>query len=170
MKNRQSLFAYILLAVFIIGGLAYFFAPFPPGKKAVDAVSSTPPSTAGFVKEGEIVFLRNGQKIKKIDVEIAENEAEQSKGLMYRPYLPDSAGMLFIFNDSAPRNFWMKNTIIPLDIMYVDAGKKIISIAKNTKPYSEESVPSLGNAQYVVEVNAGFSERHDIKTGDAISF
>jgi uncharacterized membrane protein (UPF0127 family) len=170
MRNRQSIFAYILLGVFLLGGAAYLLAPFL-SKSKVETEKVTPSNNAPtFVKEGEVAFLKNGQKYKKIDVEIAENENERAKGLMYRSYIPDSVGMLFIFEKSEPQSFWMHNTSIPLDIIYVDENKKIISIAANTKPYSDEGIPSLGNAQYVVEVNAGFSERNNIKTGDAISF
>lgn len=171
MRKRQSVLAYILLGVFLLGGLSYFFVPFLTTRDTAESTSSnSAPASANFTKEGEVTFWRDGKKIRKIDVEIAENQAERSKGLMYRPYIPDSVGMLFIFEQSAPQGFWMKNTSIPLDIIYVDENKKIVSIAKNTKPYSEESIPSLGNAQYVVEVNAGFSERNNIITGDAISF
>lgn len=173
MRKRQSIFAYILLAVFILGGLAYMLAPWL-SKEAADTdlptTTTETPIAEPIIKEGEVAFLRDGKKIRKIDVEIAENDVERSKGLMYRPYIPDSTGMLFIFPEPRELGFWMKNTQIPLDIMYVDATKKIISIQKHTKPFSEESLPSNGLAQYVVEVNAGFSDRNDIKTGDVISF
>jgi uncharacterized membrane protein (UPF0127 family) len=172
MKNRQSIFAYTLLAVFLLGGIAYMLAPFltdsTPSVREVNVPETT--TSEPIIKEGEVVFLRDGKKIVKIDVEIAENDAERNKGLMYRPYIPDSAGMLFIFPEPKELGFWMKNTQIPLDIIYVDAYKKIISIHKHTKPFSEESLPSNGIAQYVVEVNAGFSDRNDIKPGDVISF
>lgn len=117
-----------------------------------------------------MTFLSEGKTISKIDIEIAENEAEQSKGLMYRPYMPDSVGMLFVFQDSKPLGFWMKNTQIPLDIIYVDSNRKIVSIQKNAKPYSEENLPSLSPAQYVVEVNAGYVDQHGIAVGDVIQF
>lgn len=172
MKNRQSIFAYTLLAVFLLGGIAYMLAPFLTEKTPPVRQVSIPETSApeAITKEGEVVFLRNGRKIVKIDVEIAENDTERNKGLMYRPYIPDSTGMLFIFPEPKELGFWMKNTQIPLDIMYVDTNKKIISIQKHTKPFSEESLPSNGIAQYVVEVNAGFSDRNDIKPGDVISF
>ena len=125
MRNRQSIFAYILLAVFLLGGLAYMLAPWLNKKPVSEkpAVSTEIPSTV-FTKEGEVVFIRDGKQIRKIDVEIAENDAERNKGLMYRPYIPDSTGMLFIFQEPRELGFWMKNTQIPLDIIYADAGKK----------------------------------------------
>lgn len=169
--SRKWIIACFLLVLFLLGGVTYLFSPFPVKDSSLEVTDSThSPSNSTYVKEGEVTFWKDGKKAKKIDVEIAENDAERSKGLMFRPYIPDSVGMLFIFNESVPQGFWMKNTAISLDIIYVDENKKIVSIAKNTKPYSEESIPSLGNAQYVVEVNAGFTERNNIKSGDVISF
>ena len=164
--------AYILLAVFVIGGLGYLALPYlrskPTAPVATTATESA--STPSFVKEGEVVFMSGGKNINKIDVEIAENEAEHAKGLMYRSYMPDSVGMLFIFQKVQPQSFWMKNTHIALEIIYVGPDKKIISIQKNARPYSEENLPSYGDVQYVVEVNGGYADLHGIKVGDSIQF
>lgn len=171
MKNRSSLIAFFLLGIFLIGGFGYFFLPLINGEiseKPTPTVNTS--ASLSFTKEGELRLLRNSKPYKKLDIEIAENAAERNKGLMYRPYLPDSVGMLFIFDEAQEQAFWMKNTIIPLDIIYLGADKKIVSISRNTKPYSEESIPSFGPAQYVLEVNAGFSDKNDLKIGDAISF
>ena len=164
--------AYILLAVFVIGGLGYLLLPYLRSKPAAPVATTATESSGGsvFVKEGEVTFLSGGKKIKKIDVEIAENEAEHAKGLMYRSYMPDSAGMLFIFQTVQPQSFWMKNTPISLDIIYVGPDKKIVSIQKNARPYSEENLPSYGDVQYVVEVNGGYTDLHGIKVGDSIQF
>jgi uncharacterized membrane protein (UPF0127 family) len=164
--------AYILLAVFVIGGVGYLILPYLRSKPAAPVATSATESASApaFVKEGEVTFLSGGKKIKKIDVEIAENEAEHAKGLMYRSYMPDSVGMLFIFQTVQPQSFWMKNTHIPLDIIYVGPDKKIISIQKNARPFSEENLPSYGDVQYVVEVNGGYTDLHGIKAGDSIQF
>jgi len=167
---RRSYTAYILLAVFVLGGLGYLLFPYLRNTSAPPVANTATESDNAFIKEGEVTFLSGGKMIKKIDVEIAENEAERAKGLMYRPYLPDSVGMLFIFQTVQPQSFWMKNTQIPLDIIYVGPDKKIVSIQKNARPYSEESLPSLGDVQYVVEVNAGYTELHGIEVGDSIQF
>ncbi len=84
--------------------------------------------------------------------------------------MEEMQGMLFVFEDATPRSFWMKNTYISLDIIYVDADKKIVSIQKSAVPLSEESLPSYKDAMYVVEVNAGFTDKYNIKEGDQISF
>ncbi|GAB2765211.1 hypothetical protein GCM10027275_03140 [Rhabdobacter roseus] len=178
MRNRTTSIARILLGILVLAGLAYVAYPLltdRPKSRPEPAVSTgtsgaESSSTPVFTKEGEVTFVSAGKKILTIDVEIAENEAERAKGLMYRPYLPDSVGMLFVFERADPHSFWMKNTAMPLDIIYVGADKKIISIQKNTTPYSEQSLPSFGDAQYVVEVNAGFTDRQGIKVGDSILF
>ncbi len=125
-----------------------------------------------FRKEGELVFLKHetNQILKKIDIEIVRDRTRRMRGLMYRRSLPDSSGMLFVFERPEPRSFWMKNTYIPLDICFVDENRKIITIHRNTKPQSERHLSSSGKAQYVVEVAAGFCDRYGITEGDTIQF
>lgn len=164
----------ILGGVAAVGVLAFFLTktPSPAPSQAASAPVATTSTPPGFTKEGEVSFVRKNtnETIKRIDVEIADNDAERSKGLMYRSTMPDSLGMLFIFEGSEPQSFWMKNTLISLDIIYVDENKTIVTIQPNTKPLSEDPIPSYRNAQYVVEVVAGFCERHGIKEGDKVVF
>ncbi|MFQ5569292.1 MAG: DUF192 domain-containing protein [Rhodothermales bacterium] len=124
-------------------------------------------TTIEFRKDGALAFLRpDGSAIRAIEVEIAENPTARQTGMMNRRSMTLNQGMLFIFRDEAERNFWMKNTPIPLDIIFVNADMKIIHIAKRTRPLSEERVPSNGPAQYVVEVRGGFCDRFGL-TEDA---
>lgn len=125
-----------------------------------------------FVKEGELEFLKKDKKqvIKKIDVEVADTDRERWTGLMYRKSMDDNKGMFFIFNKEEPQSFYMKNTIMSLDIMFVNAAYEIVKIHKNTVPFSESSIPSGKPATYVVEVAAGFADRYGIAEGDLISF
>lgn len=124
-----------------------------------------------FKKEGELVFLQeNGSEIKKIDIEIAETPNERQMGLMHRTSMPDSVGMLFIFERPHRQYFWMKNTYISLDIIYADEDKKIVSIQKYTIPFSEDPIPSYFNAKYVIEVNAGFCDKHGIAVDNRFKF
>ena len=125
-----------------------------------------------FKKEGELNFLKNDGKteIKKIEVELAENDDERTQGLMYRKSMDDTKGMLFVFQREEPQSFWMKNTIMSLDIMYVNSNKEIVKIYKSTTPFSENSLPSEKPATYVVEVASGFTDRYGIKEGDKISY
>jgi len=174
MSNHRSSAGYILIGVlglFAIGYVARLFlsnraAPTAPAETLAPSGVSAP----AFVKEGEVRFVQKGATRKKIDVEIADNDAERQKGLMFRPAMPDSVGMLFIFERSEPQGFWMKNTMISLDIIYVNEQKQIVSIQKNAKPFLETTLPSFGDAIYVVEVNGGYCDKYGIKVGDTISF
>lgn len=169
--NRTKIIGIIGVLIVSVAGYLVFVKKETP-QNAGSQTTATSSSTTNFIKEGEIVFLRQGtgERIKKIDVEIADNDGERSKGLMYRSAMADSLGMLFIFTNAEPQSFWMKNTYISLDILYVDENKKIVTIQKNTKPLSEESIPSYRNAQYVIEVNGGFCEHYGIKEGDTAQF
>lgn len=120
-----------------------------------------------FKKEGELTFISaDSVASKKIEIEVAATDAEQQEGLMNRPWMEESQGMLFIFNDNTERAFWMKNTIMALDIIYVNSNKQIVTIAKNCQPFSEKNIPSYKPAQYVIEVIAGFTDKYNIKEGD----
>jgi uncharacterized membrane protein (UPF0127 family) len=128
-------------------------------------------SSVAFVKQGELRFLDKGENLlSSVDIEIVGDEARRTQGLMYRDSMAENQAMLFVFPDENERSFWMKNTFLSLDIIYVNAKNQIVTIQKNTIPYSEESIPSNGPAKYVVEVNAGYCDRHLIKTGDHIDW
>ncbi len=128
-------------------------------------------SAVAFTKQGVLRFLdKRDNFLSSIDIEIADNDAKRTQGLMYRDSMAENEGMLFVFPDEDERSFWMKNTIMPLDIIYVNAKNQIITTQKNTGPYSEDSVPSNGPAKYVVEVNAGFCDRHSVKPGNHIDW
>ena len=89
---------------------------------------------------------------------------------MYRNELPAFGGMLFIFPQEGRLSFWMKNTPLPLDILYINANFTIVHIAENTTPYSTARIPSKHPARYVLEVNAGFCRQHGIATRDRVEF
>jgi uncharacterized membrane protein (UPF0127 family) len=103
-------------------------------------------------------------------VEIAETPQKRSFGLMYRKELPEMSGMLFLFPREEPLSFWMKNTILPLDIIFINTAHTIVGIARNTTPFSEKPLPSGGPAQFVLEVNGGFCQRHGVAVGDRVEF
>jgi hypothetical protein len=125
----------------------------------------TPPPA--FRRDAELVFLSaKGATRARIDVEIAERTADRWRGLMFREKMDENQGMLFIFPAEETLSFWMKDTPLALDIIYLNADRTIVTIRKNTVPYSEESVPSDVPAKYVVEVNAGFADRHRLEPGD----
>lgn len=122
-----------------------------------------------FTKEGELTFTSSDSEfIAKIDIEIAEDDEARGQGLMYRNKLQESQGMFFIFNLEQPQSFWMRNTPLSLDIIFVNKNNEIVKIHKDTTPFSESSYASLKPALYVVEVIAGYTETYGIKEGDKI--
>lgn len=122
-----------------------------------------------FKKEGELTIVDStGNTIIKIDIEIADNDYERQLGLMNRQSMEEMQGMLFIFPQERYQSFWMLNTLFSLDILFINSKKEIVTIHKYTTPLSEQSYPSSEPAIYVLEVNAGFCERHNIKLGDKI--
>jgi hypothetical protein len=134
-------------------------------------IGSSESSVYNFKKEGEVLFFsEDGTQKVEIDVEIADDPGEITLGLMYREKLESLQGMLFVFSEEAPRSFWMRNTILPLDMIFCNNEGKIVTIHEHTVPFSQESYVSAIPARYVVEVNAGFCNSHDIKTGDKIEW
>ena len=101
-------------------------------------------------------------------VEIADDEPERQRGLMFRPPLADDRGMLFEFPVAAEQGFWMRNTPSSLDIIYIDPTGTIVSIAHHATPYSEAVLPSNGAANGVLELRAGRVEEIGAKAGDKI--
>lgn len=122
-----------------------------------------------FKKEGEITFISSEERfLIKIDVEIADNADQRALGLMYREKLEENQGMLFIFRFDEMLSFWMKNTKLPLDMIFVNSKNTIVTIHTNTVPHSEDAYESTEPGKYVIEVNAGFVDHHGIKVGDKI--
>ena len=101
-------------------------------------------------------------------VEVMRTPAEQAKGLMFRRYMPDGRGMLFAFNRDEPAAMWMKNTYIPLDMVFVARDGRVVNIAADTEPLSERTIPSGGSAWGVVELNAGAAAKMGLAVGDKV--
>ena len=170
-RNTKSIAAVagtILLILALIAVLTY-----QPSNKPTPITQ--PPTTATqtgayeFVKQGEVRFQTAKRDfISAIDVELAQDESKRQLGLMYRDKLAENQGMLFVFEGDETRAFWMKNTVLSLDMIFVNSKDEIVTIHKNTTPYSEQSYASTKPAQFVVEVNAGYTDRHKISIGDHI--
>ena len=167
-KNVKWGAAAILIVIIVI----YIFNPQSTADKPLQLVEknlneSTP---FEFQKQGELSFnSTDGNFITQIDIEIADDDAERATGLMNRYKLEENQGMMFVFPYEDYQSFWMKNTILPLDMIFVNKEREIVKIHKNTKPFADNiSYPSERPAIYVIEVNAGFTEKYDIKAGDKI--
>jgi len=95
-------------------------------------------------------------------VDIVDTPKTRAQGLMYRRHMPRGHGMLFVFQNAAPRQFWMKNTYIPLDILFFDSKGRLLNIIHSARPHDLTSLPSEGPAQYALEINGGLSKRFGI--------
>ncbi len=114
--------------------------------------------------------IYSGNKTIKLNVEIAKTEDERQMGLMYRDSLCKTCGMIFEFDEESIKYFWMKNTKIPLDMIFINKNKQIVGFVKNTTPYSEKSCYVERKSTYVLEVNSGFVDENKIKIGDYINY
>ncbi|SDS09992.1 hypothetical protein SAMN04515667_1405 [Formosa sp. Hel1_31_208] len=159
---------YMRLALVFFGSLALlnFSCNDQKKPKAVKQIIVT------FKKEGELQLIKaaNDSVVVSLDIEIADDDYQTQTGLMYRKSMAHHQGMLFIFPDVDYRSFYMKNTEIPLDIIYISETKTIVSIQKHAQPMDETSLPSEGPAKYVLEVNAGLSDEWNLEKGDRIAF
>jgi len=123
-----------------------------------------------FQKEGELYLLKSGDTLRKISIEFAESDYERQTGLMYRKSLGQNEGMLFVYPSEAMRSFYMKNTYIPLDIIFYNKDSAVVSFQENAKPLDETSLPSKVPAQFILELNAGKFKEWNIEVGDKIDF
>ena len=148
----------ILVIIVIVGCEAD-----PPIKQSVVEIP--------FRTDGTLSFLHADQTLAvKIALEIAADDSSRARGLMQRGSLPDKSGMLFIFDTNEPRSFWMANTPLSLDIIYVNEALEIVKIAKYTKPFSPDHVESGAPAKYVIEVSAGFCDTYGILAADRVTY
>lgn len=129
--------------------------------------------TAGLIfviykneRKGQVCFRNNC-----FEVELAITREEKMLGLMFRKSLGLNKGMLFVFDEEGFASFWMKNTLIPLDIIWINENKEVVFISENTQPCEGSSCPSINpdqKAKYVLEINAGVSKEIDLKVGDKL--
>ena len=151
----------VLLAMLLIIGCS---SPTPP---PVDQTANRQPPTAN--SGPRVIFPDNFV----VSVEIAADNELRAQGLMYRDHIDPGKGMLFVFPRDDVFSFWMKNTRIPLDMIWVDANKRIVGIRENVPPCKVEDCPSYGPgvvARYVLEVGGGEAAKHGLKVGDLLQF
>jgi uncharacterized membrane protein (UPF0127 family) len=166
---------YIGLGVIAVAVILIFMKDLFPDKKyslKVDQQNQSPNDIESrFRDDGRLTFSKeDGKPITHIAIEIADDERARTQGLMGRKILQRDHGMLFVFQDEEERSFWMVNTPLPLDIIYVNSEKKIVKIQANTTPFSDASLPSEKPAQYTIEVNAGFCNQYGIQEGDVVDW
>lgn len=160
MTKRHRIIALAFIAVVIA---VIWLAPNP---------APVPRTHFGMGNQQEVGFSKGTVTLpaETLPVDIALGAASWKHGMMFRKDWGDIKGMLFVFPNETVRNFWMKNTYLPLDIVYINAGGKIVHIAENAVPLSTENISSVEPAQYVLEIPAGAAKTYDLKPGDTISW
>lgn len=141
----------ILASIFLLTGSLIFCQAFRQDK---------------FIK----IYLPDGTSI---TAELARTEEERQRGLMFRDKLLPDQGMLFVFDREDLHSFWMKNTLVPLDMLWLDSQRRVIHIADDVPPCREDPCPSYGPespARYVLELRAGGAAANGIRTGDQLQF
>lgn len=167
-KNNRKM--YIVALLVVTAGLIAYFSLRPVGR------STEQPTTEAlnipFTKGGELAIINSAtaDTLAVIDIEVADDNQKRARGLMYRASIPENGGMLFIHNREEVQSYWMKNTYISLDILFIDAQQEIVTIHHNTTPMREWSYASTEPVLYVLEVNAGFCNQHNIQEGDRIEY
>lgn len=149
----------ILLIVVILGVLLFI-----PWKKNVKL-------DLNFKHQATLFFQNEtGQNYATFKVEVADTEEKQTQGLMHRTSLQADQGMLFLMEEEEIHSFWMDETYISLDVVFIDADKEVVFIAKETEPKSQEPIRSLSPSQYVLEVRGGVTDQKGIKVGDRVNW
>lgn len=162
--KKYGIAAVLLVPILTLCGLAGIFS-------VAETENITPEANRELRPIGPRAVIRNesapGAAV--VTAEIADSAEERATGLMGRESLGENEGMLFIFPETQQVSFWMKNTLIPLDIIFIKEDFTIDSIAKNTKPLqTDELYDSQGEVKYVLEVNAGFSDENSYSIGDKL--
>jgi uncharacterized membrane protein (UPF0127 family) len=128
------------------------------------------PDTRGLFPEGKMVIATDDGRHVPFVVEVAADPQQRSLGLMYRQEMPADAGMLFIWPDAGDRTMWMKNTYIPLDMLFIDGDGIVVKVVSNTKPHDLTYISSEIPAKAVLEINAGTARLLSLGEGDKIIY
>lgn len=122
------------------------------------------------IRGPHVVIRVDGRAPVSVTTEVARTEDERNRGLMHRRELGPMAGMIFVFRQSEPLTFWMRNTFLPLDMIFIKADRRVLGVVENATPMTDDPRRVEGDSQYVLEVNAGFAARHGIRAGTVIDF
>ena len=136
------------------------------GAVLAEGARAQPAGSISF-ERSKLVIVSGGKR-HTFNVEIADTDERRALGLMYRTSLAADAGMLFDFKQDEDVAMWMRNTPIPLDMVFIDRTGKIVNIAERAVPFSEATIPSAGPVRAVLEVNGGTASRLGLKPGDRV--
>jgi len=121
-----------------------------------------------FRIDGSLDFMRAGESILTLNIEIADTDSLRERGMMQRTSFPSESGMLFLFDAQEIRQFWMGNTPMSLDLIFISSDSIVVDISKYARPYSDEPIIGRAPAQFVLEVPAGFTDTQGIVEGDKV--
>lgn len=171
LRNYSTLLLIITFGAFMViaGGGSCDSNPIKSSKKPVKKAEPYEPK---FRKDGDLWLIKavTGDTLMHMDVEYANTQSSIEYGMMYRKTMDETMSMLFFMGNMQMRSFWMKNTYVSLDIIYIDDRFQIVSIQKNAKPLNTNSLPSEAPAMYVLEVKGGLSDKIGLQKGDMINF
>src|SRR3982750_960925 len=140
-------------------------ATLPACKNNGQPTQPTPPSLSKAT-----VTIDTGERQLAFSVELALTPADQNRGLMFRPSLGAAEGMLFVFDQQSVHTFWMKNTLIPLDMLFIDKDRLIVGIVENAEPQTEPGRSVGKPSQYVLEIGGGLSGKLGLRAGQLVNF
>ena len=155
--NKVAVIAFIAVVALLFAGLYVLIPRLTTPQPTLPLATVTITTSAGSVQ---------------VSAEIADEPGEWSRGLSFRSSLAEGAGMLFVFNDERVRSFWMKNTLIPLDMMFISDALTVVHIVEGAVPCEADPCPLFSSSlpvRYALEVNAGFVRVHDIGVGAEVT-
>ncbi len=137
---------------------------------AAQAVNTTPKLVANPTLRSVPLTLTAHGKVQRYRVEVAATPLEQERGLMFRKTMSRRHGMIFSFDPPKPATFWMVNTVLPLDLIFIAPDHRVLSIGADAKPYSREIIDSGGTVSAVLELNAGEAAHIGLRVGDKVGY
>ncbi len=169
-KNTIKLIVYVIAFMLFFYLFKVVFAKFAATRFVAEPKGQTEEKNYPFTKHGVLTIKDGDYHLGNFDIEIAETPEKMEQGLMYRKKMAPNQGMLFVYKNPQPLSFWMKNTYLPLDMLFIDSDNRIIQISKDTIPYSEDPIVCYQPAMYVLELNAGISDMAGITVGSVVSW
>jgi uncharacterized membrane protein (UPF0127 family) len=173
MRTSLAILTLLFVSLLLVAGCGGGETPTEEGQKKAVPAEKTPvdktgaETTQSAQPESTLAIINSAGERVVVRVEIADTDAERRRGLMERTELAEDAGMLFVFDREVTEGFWMRNTLIPLSIAYIDSGGRIVDI-QDMEPLDETPHPPASPYQYALEVNQGFFEAQGIEIGNVL--
>jgi uncharacterized membrane protein (UPF0127 family) len=140
------------------------------GSEAQAAPPQAPAAPAASASQHVVVLEPMGADSVRVRVEVVQTPQERQRGLMFRKQLDADAGMLFVFERPQHNVFWMHNTFLPLDMIFITRDMRVLGVVENATPQTDSPREVPGESQYVLEVNAGYSRQHGITQGTRVQW